>query len=317
MSRAGDGASLDGLAPEARISASRRERLKRRAAIASVSVAAVLIIGKAVAWLATGSVSMLSTLIDSLLDMAASVLNLFAIRQATQPADKEHRFGHGKAEPLAGLAQAAFIGGSAVFLLVHAGERLVDPAPVVNTMAGYGVMAVSIALTLALVTFQRSVVRKTGSLAISADSLHYRADLLTNLSVIAALIMSTQLGLPWADPIIALGIAAYILYSAWQILRQSFNLLMDHELPDVDRDRIREIARAHPGVIDVHDLRTRSSGTNTFIQLHLELDGNMTLLDAHTIADQVMGQIERAFPDAEVLIHEDPHGVAEQRAVFR
>lgn len=313
---AGDASRNDSRDDSRRGIRERGERLKRRAAVASVLVAAVLILAKAVAWLATGSVSILSTLIDSLLDMAASLVNLFAIRQAIQPADKEHRFGHGKAEPLAGLVQAAFIGGSAVFLLIEASERLVNPVAIGNTTLGFAVMGFSIVLTLGLVAFQRFVIRKTGSLAITADSVHYRADLLTNLSVIVALFVSTRLGISWADPVIALGIAAYILYSAWQILRQSFNLLMDRELPDHDRARIREIACAHPGVINVHDLRTRSSGTHTFIQFHLELDGNMTLIDAHTIADQVMRQVEQEFPDAEVLIHEDPFGVPERRAVF-
>jgi ferrous-iron efflux pump FieF len=279
-------------------------------------VATLLIVAKAAAWLTTGSISLLSTLIDSALDLAASLVNLIAIRQAIQPPDKEHRFGHGKAEPLAGLAQAGFVCGSAGFLLVHAGERLIRPAPINNTEVGYAVMALSIALTIGLVLYQRFVVRRTGSLAIGADSLHYSADLLTNISVIVALVLSTQFGWMWADPLTAIAISVFILCSAWKILKQSLNLLMDRELPDEDRERIRRIARSHPEVIDIHDLRTRSSGTHLFIQFHLELDGNMTLLDAHTIADQVMSQLERAFPDAEVLIHEDPHGVSERRASF-
>lgn len=292
------------------------DRLKRRAAVASVTVAMVLIAAKAAAWLTTGSVSLLSTLIDSALDLAASLINLIAIRQALQPADEEHRFGHGKAEPLAGLAQSGFVLGSAGFLLVHAGERLVRPTPVTNTEVGYAVMAMSIVLTMGLVLYQRFVVRRTGSLAISADSLHYSVDLLSNLGVMFALGLSSQFGWLWADPLVAIGIGLFILRSAWQILKQSLNLLMDRELPDEDRERIRRIARSHPEVIDIHDLRTRSSGTHVFIQFHLELDGNMTLLDAHTIADQVMNELERAFPDAEVLIHEDPHGISERRAVF-
>ncbi len=294
----------------------RLDRLKRRAAIASVTVATLLIVAKAAAWLTTGSISLLSTLIDSTLDLAISLVNLIAIRQAIQPPDKEHRFGHGKAEPLAGLAQAGFVVGSAGFLLVHASERLVRPAPISNTEVGYAVMVVSIVLTLGLVLYQRFVVRRTGSIAISADSLHYSVDLLTNMTVIGGLVLSTQFGWLWADPLIAMAIGVFILHSAWQILKQSLNLLMDRELPDEDRERIRRIARAHPEVIDIHDLRTRSSGTHLFIQFHLELDGNMTLLEAHTISDQVMRELERAFPDAEVLIHEDPHGIIERRAVF-
>jgi ferrous-iron efflux pump FieF len=292
------------------------DRLKRLAATASVAVATLLIVAKAGAWLVTGSVSLLSTLIDSALDLAASLVNLIAIRKAIQPPDREHRFGHGKAEPLAGLAQAGFVCGSAGFLLVQAGERLVRPAPISNSEVGYAVMALSITLTIGLVLYQRFVVRRTGSLAISADSLHYGADLLTNLSVIVALVLSTQVGWIWADPLMAIAIGLFILRSAWQILKQSLDLLMDRELPDEDRERIRRIARSHPEVIDIHDLRTRSSGTHVFIQFHLEMDGNMILLDAHTIADQVMGELERAFPDAEVLIHQDPHGISERRASF-
>ncbi len=292
------------------------DRLKRTAALASVGVASVLILAKTVAWLLTGSVSLLSTLVDSVLDLAASAVNLLAIRQALQPADREHRFGHGKAEPLAGLAQAAFVLGSAGFLVFEAGARLVSPAVVERTGVGLAVMGLSIALTFALVMFQRFVVRRTGSVAVSADSLHYSADLLTNLSVVIALILVGEFGLALADPVVALGVAGYLLFGAWRILRQSYDLLMDRELPDSDRQRINEIVSAHAGVIDMHDLRTRSSGTRTFIQFHLEMDGAMTLIDAHTIADQVMKDVERAFPGAEVLIHEDPHGIKERRASF-
>jgi ferrous-iron efflux pump FieF len=292
------------------------ERLKRLAAVAAVAVASVLIAAKTGAWLATGSVSLLSTLIDSMLDLAASLVNLFAIRHALQPADREHRFGHGKAEPLAGLAQAAFVSGSAAFLLFEAFQRLVHPVAITNTTFGIAVMAFSIVLTLGLVAFQRFVVRRTGSVAISADSLHYSADLLVNTSVVVALLLTVNLGWSAADPLFAIGIAVFILRGAWSIFRSSFDLLMDRELPDDERQQIREIATAHAGVISIHDLRTRSSGTQVFIQLHLEMDGSMPLLKAHEIAEEVMEEIERAFPDAEVLIHEDPFGVKERRARF-
>lgn len=291
-------------------------RLKKAAAIAAVSVAASLICAKAFAYFATGSVSLLSTLVDSLLDLAASMVNLIAIRHAAQPADKEHRFGHGKAEPLAGLGQSAFIAGSAIFLLVQAGERLVQRQPISNETIGIGVMLLSIILTLGLVLFQRWVVRRTNSLAIGADALHYRSDLLVNFGVIGALLLSTEFGWRLADPLFAIGVAIYILYSARQIFSASFNLLMDRELPEEDRARIKTIAVAHPSVISIHDLRTRYSGTQAFIQFHLELDGNLTLIDAHTIADAVMRDVQRAFPNAEVLIHEDPHGIPEARANF-
>lgn len=294
----------------------RAERLKRLAAIASVGVASALIAAKAGAWLATGAVSLLSTLMDSLLDLAASLINLIAVRHAAQPADREHRFGHGKAEPLAGLAQAAFIAGSAAFLLFQAGERLIRPAPIANSEVGIAVMVVSIVLTFGLVVFQRSVVRRTASVAIRSDSLHYQTDLLINLGVIVALFFGGRLGWRAADPIIAIGIGVYIILGVVEILKNSLALLMDRELPDAERARIRAIAQAHPGVIAVHDLRTRSSGTQAFIQFHLEMDGALTLLAAHAIAEAVMGEVQAAFPNAEVLIHEDPAGIDEPRAVF-
>jgi ferrous-iron efflux pump FieF len=292
------------------------DRLKRIAAIAAVAVAGTLIVGKGAAWFATGSVSVLSALIDSLVDLAASAINLLAIRQAIQPADREHRFGHGKAEALAGLAQAAFISGSAAFLMIQAGERLVHPVAVSNSEIGIAVMVLSMVLTLGLVVFQRFVVRRTRSVAIGADSLHYTADLLTNSGVIVSLLLAAELGWKAADPLFALGIGAVILHGVWQILRQSLDQLMDRELPEEDRARIREIVKAHPGVVDMHDLRTRSSGSYTFIQLHLELKADLSLRQAHEIADAVMADILRAYPQAEVLIHEDPYGVPEPRATF-
>ena len=291
--------------------------LMKLATYASVTVATVLIVTKAVAWVLTDSVSMLSTLIDSLLDVGASLVNLIAVRHALEPADREHRFGHGKAEALAGLAQAAFIGGSAMFLVVQAGERLINPRFVVNTEIGHGVMVLAIVLTIGLVVFQRYVVRKTGSIAITADSAHYQMDVLVNLSVIVSLLMVSEFGLVWADPAFAIAIAGYILWGAWQIGVASMNMLMDCELPDGDRQRIREIALAHPAVVGVHDLRTRSAGNQLFIQMHLEMNGDITLHDAHVISDQVEMSVMQVFPNAQVLIHEDPEGINEQRAVFR
>ncbi len=303
-------------ATESPVSAQRAASLMKLATYASVSVAVVLVVAKFAAWLATDSVSLLSTLIDSLLDAGASLINLLAVRQALQPADREHRFGHGKAEPLAGLAQAAFICGSAAFLLIEAGKRFIQPRDLENTEIGIAVMVFSIALTVVLVLFQRHVVRQTGSIAIGADSVHYRMDVLVNASVIVSLILATRLGWRWADPLFATAIAGYIVWGAAVIGRQALNLLMDRELPDAERQRIRQIVLAHPAVRDMHDLRTRSSGLQLFIQLHLEMDGTITLNQAHEISDQVEAEIERAYPKAEVIIHEDPEGVDEKRAAF-
>ncbi len=291
--------------------------LMRAAAIASVSVATVLIITKFAAWLMTDSVSLLSTLLDSFLDAAASLINLYAVHQALQPADREHRFGHGKAEPLASLAQAAFICGSAVLLLVQAGERLAHPRDVVNTEIGYAVMVFSIVLTIMLVIFQRYVVRKSGSIAIDADSLHYKTDVLINLGVMVSLFLSSYFAWQYADPLIAILIALYIVKGAWEIGNSALAILMDRELEDTDRQKIRDIVMAHKEVKGLHDLRTRSSGVHVFIQFHLELDGSMKLKEAHDISEEVEQELMDAFPNAEVIIHEDPEGVEEMRASFR
>ncbi len=302
---------------EPSLSAEASGRLMTLATFASVSVALVLIACKFGAWLATDSLSLLSTLIDSFLDAGASLINLLAVRRALQPADRHHRFGHGKAEPLAGLAQAAFIFGSAAFLLIQAWERIFHPRDIENTTIGYAVMAFAIFLTLILVLFQKYVVRRTGSVAISADSLHYQTDILINGSVILCLFLTAKLGWRYADPVFASGIAAYILWGAWRIGYGAFLLILDRELPDEDRQRIKEIVLANPDVRGLHDMRTRTSGQSTFIQLHLEMDGQLTLYKAHEIAEDVMMAVERAFPRAEVLVHEDPEGVAERRTIFK
>ena len=283
-------------------------RLMRLATAASVAVAATLLAAKLGAWVLTSSVSMLSSLVDSLMDMAASLINLWAVRHALVPADREHRFGHGKAEPLAGLGQSAFIAGSGIFLLIEAARRMVEPQPIDHSAIGIAVMVLSLGLTGAIVWLQTLVVRRTGSTAIAADSLHYRSDLLAGAAVIAGLVLAGYLGWLWADPLFALLVAAYILRSAWTIARRALDLLMDRELPDAQRERIRAIALGHPGVQGLHDLKTRSSGTQPFIQFHLVLAAELPLLEAHRIADAIEGREKLAFPGAEVIIHQDPAG---------
>ena len=288
-------------------------KLMRWATYASVAVAMILIVVKLGAWIATESVSLLSSLVDSLLDAGSSLINLLAIYHALQPADKEHRFGHGKAEALAGLAQAAFIAGSGVFVMLEAIDRLFNPRAINNGDFGIGVMVFSIALTSVLVLFQAYVVRKTGSIAISADSFHYRVDLLVNILVIVSLILSSYGGFLSADPLFAGAVVIYMAFGSWKIALKSLDELMDREFPDEERLRIREIAMAHPEVRDVHDMRTRKSGPYSFIQIHLEMNRNLTLMEAHVVSDEVMYKVEKAFPSAEVLIHQDPEGVEERR----
>lgn len=286
----------------------RTARLMKRATYASVSVAVLMIAVKFAAWVLMDSVSMLSSLLDSLLDGAASVLNLIAVRQAVTPADREHRFGHGKAEAIAGLGQAAFIAGSSAFLILQSIERFANPHAIPQSTLGVVVMLVSIAFTLALVTLQRFVTSRTRSLAIGADSLHYVGDLALNAGVIVALVLAGWFGWTIADPLIGLAIAGVIGWSAVQILRASYDELMDREFADADRDRIKQIVKQHNAVVSLHDLRTRHSGHRAFIQLHLELAPEMSLVDAHRISDEVEDALRLAFPDAEVLIHQDPAG---------
>ncbi|MBO6544560.1 MAG: cation diffusion facilitator family transporter [Alphaproteobacteria bacterium] len=282
--------------------------LMRRATYAAVLVAVALIGLKGGAFILTGSLAMLATLFDSMLDMAASVLNLFAVRAALTPADREHRFGHGKAEAMAGLGQAAIIVLSAVYIVFEAIERLLTPSPVTESAVGVIVTVIAIALTLGLVAFQTKVVRETNSLAIAADSIHYKGDLLMNLAVIAALVLSVFPGFSWADPVFGLLIAAFIVLSAVAIVREAVRQLMDHEMPEEDRERIRAIVLADKDVVNMHDLRTRMAGNQGFIQFHLELDGGMTLDQAHVIADRVELAVQKAFPGSEVISHQDPVG---------
>ena len=287
--------------------------LRRRATYASVAVALTLIVAKLTAYLFTESVSILSSLIDSSSDLLASLVTLFGVRVALRPPDRTHRYGHGKAEPLAALAQAAFVTGSAVFLSYEAINRLINPQPIQEGAAGIAVMILSIVLTIGLVAFQRRVIRRTGSLAIGADSLPYSGDLFMNLAVIAALLITSVTGIGLVDPIFALGIAAFLVFGATRIARGSLDTLMDRELPPADRKRIREIVMAHPATRDMHDLRTRNAGNTVFIELHLELDSHLTLAAAHDITDNVESQIMAAFPQAEVLVHQEPHGLSDER----
>jgi ferrous-iron efflux pump FieF len=284
-------------------------RLMRRATLFSLSVGILLVALKTGAWLFTGSLSIMSSLADSMLDVIASALNFVAVRYALQPPDREHRFGHGKAEELATLAQSTFICGSGVFLVIEGIKRLISPEPVHNNAVGLEVMAVSILLTLALIFYQRYVVRKTASSAIAADAVHYAADFLTNAGVIAALILSSAWGWTSADPLVAIGIAGYIIWSAFSIGSKAFQNLMDHEFSDEDRLKIAQIVRAYPEALGLHDLRTRKSGIYRFIQFHLDLSGDITLKRAHEISDNVEDLLLVAFPNTEILIHQDPlHG---------
>lgn len=281
------------------------KRLLRLATRASVAVASILVVSKALAWWLSGSVSLLAGLTDSALDAVASFLNLLAVHYALRPADDDHRFGHGKAEALAGIAQALFIGGSAVLIALQALERLRNPQPLGDTAIGIGVMLLSLVLTVALLAVQRKVIRATGSTAVRADSLHYRSDLLLNGSILLALLLA-RFGWPQLDALFGLGIALYILWSALQIARESTAILMDKELPvDVSEDMASRVL-AIEGVLGVHDLRTRVSGNQWFVQLHIELPGQLPLHHAHGLCVQASQVIRQQYPKADVMVHADP-----------
>ena len=282
------------------------QKLVRMAGYASSGTAIMLIIVKSWAWSLSDSIALLSSLVDSLIDAFVSILTLFAIKHAQSPADEEHRFGHGKAEALAALAQSAFITASALLLMLHAVGRLYQPQSMKSTNMGLIIMGVSIIATIILIAFQRYVILKSNSIAIKADSMHYVTDLVTNSAVIIALILTGILGWVYADPIIGGLIAIYILKSAWSIGREALNMLMDSELPEEMRDKIKNIAIEHKKVLGIHDLRTRQSGSDYFIQLHLELPDDLSLLEAHHIADNVENEIIKNFTNAEVIVHQDP-----------
>ncbi|GHS83733.1 iron transporter [Pseudomonas putida] len=287
------------------ITPAEHQRLLRLATRASLAVASILVVSKALAWWLSGSVSLLAGLTDSALDAVASFLNLLAVHYALRPADDDHRFGHGKAEALAGMAQALFIGVSAVLIGVQAVERLQTPQPLGDTGVGIAVMLLSLALTVALLALQHKVIRLTGSTAVRADSLHYRSDLLLNGSILLALLL-TQFGWSQLDALFGLGIAFYILWSALQIARESTAILMDKELPGDVGEAMSALVLAIPGVKGVHDVRTRVSGNQWFVQLHLELPGELALHEAHSLCVAASEVIRQRYPQADVMVHADP-----------
>ncbi|MFT5790261.1 divalent metal cation transporter FieF [Shewanella sp. Choline-02u-19] len=272
---------------------------------AAVATALTLITIKLAAWMYSGSASMLASLTDSFADALASIVNFIAIRYAIVPADQDHRYGHGKAEPLAALAQSAFILGSAFLLLFHGGERLINPIEVKHATLGVIVSIIAIVLTFALVMLQKRALAATSSTIVEADALHYKSDLFLNAAVLLALVLS-QYGWWWADGLFAVLIALFIGQQAIGLAYKSVQSLLDRELDDETRDKITEIAILDLQVRGIHDLRTRESGKTMFIQFHLELDGSLSLEQAHTIAVETSIRIRREFNYAEVIIHQDP-----------
>lgn len=292
-----------------------QKRLMRLGAAAAVAVALVLIAAKGYAFTKTGSVALLGSLTDSALDFMASLINLFAIRAALVPPDAEHRFGHGKAEAIAGLFQTALIFGSAVFLVWRSGLRIMNPVPLEQADLGVAVSILAIVLTFGLVVFQKRVIAKTGSVAITADRLHYVGDLLLNSAVIAALLLSAMWGFHAVDGYFGIGIAIYIAWNAWTIAKTSIDMLMDREFTLTEREEIFNLVMGNPDVKGLHDLKTRRSGLTSFIQMHIELDPKMSLMQAHAVGDEVEATVGEVFDNAEIIIHTDPLGLEEMETV--
>ncbi|CAH9059469.1 Ferrous-iron efflux pump FieF [Pseudoalteromonas haloplanktis] len=278
----------------------------KASSIVTMVMVSLMIATKAWAWLASGSASMLGSLTDSLMDITATLMSFLVLSYALRPADDDHRFGHGKAEALAGLGQAAFIAGSGCLLMFHGIERLINPVELSHSLLGVWVSIFAIACTLVIVYVQNKVVKHTESIAIKADSVHYKGDLILNAAVLLAILLAYY-GVLYADPLFAIGVAGYLLYNSWDIATESASHLMDKELPDEEKQSIFEIARNHNDVYGVHGIRTRQGGKVKFIQLHLELDDNLPLIRAHKVADEVELMITQQFEsEVDILIHLDP-----------
>lgn len=297
--------SLSAASPETRAAT-------QRVALLSVATAAILIVVKAIAWQASGSVAILASLSDSALDLVASLITVYAVRYAAEPPDAEHRFGHGKAEAFSSLMQGGLVFASGALVGREAINAWLHPQPVEHGLAGVAVMAISIVLTFALITAQTRVVKVSGSIAISGDRAHYAADLASNAVALVGVGAAAWLGLPWVDAAAGLIVALWLIWGAVGVFREASHQLMDRELPDEDREKIVALVTADPKVLGVHQLRTRASGPYVHIQMHADLAGDISLADAHAIIVAAENRVLDAFPAADLIIHGDPRGLAEK-----
>lgn len=295
------------------VDAHQRGKLTQRAAIASMAVAVLLLVAKAIAAAETGSVAVLGSLADTALDLLASLITLLGVRWAALPADEEHRFGHGKAEALSALFQGMIIMAAAGGIAWEALRRLLRPVsgaglPTSGTELGIAVSILAMGLSLMLIAYQRRVIVRTGSLAIRTDTLHYMSDMMLNLSVIAALVLDRYWGIAGADALFGLAISLWLVRGAWVSVSCAVDNLMDREWSVEDRRHFLDVALRHPELRGIHDMRTRTSGPERFVQFHVSVDPDMTVRRAHEVMDQVEADLHRNFPDVEILIHTDPYG---------
>jgi len=293
-----------------------KEALIKAASIASLFVSSTLIVIKYYGWTETDSISLLGSLADSLMDFLASIFVFIAISFSLLPADEKHRFGYGKSEGLVVFIQSLLIGVSGLYVFSEAIQRFFHPIKINQPSIAIWIIVVSIVLSIGLIIFQKYVVKISKSKAIESDQYHYLTDLYINISVLISILISGWTTYLFVDSLIGLIIALFVIYSALGLLKKSFKILLDQELPSSDRDQIKAIALTHPEVLGFHDLRTRDAGRNYVIQFHLELDPQMSLLNSHEIIEEVMEKVLDAFPDAEIIVHSDPLGVEEKRDPF-
>lgn len=289
--------------------------LNRSAAFASIAVAVLLVVLKGYAAWSTGSTAMLGSLADTALDLVASLATLAGVWIAARPSDRNHRFGHGKAEALAAFAQVVLISISALGIAARAIEQMLGDQRTAAAEEGIGVSLIAMAATLALLAWQRHVIRRTGSLAIATDHVHYQSDLLLNLAVIAALALDQYAGLSGADPLFGLAIALWLGWGAWNASHRAVEQLMDREWPEEKKAHFLEVVARHPQLKGVHDMRTRTSGSRDFVQFHVWVDPEMTVRRAHQVMDEVEAKLRAEFPDVEILIHPDPEGLVDEQGV--
>jgi ferrous-iron efflux pump FieF len=288
-------------------------QVKTWATSAALIMACSLVGLKTLGYFATDSISLLSSLLDSASDIVASLGTYIGVRTALRPADEDHRFGHGKAEAMSALGTAAFVLGSASFLVIEAVSRLIERQTINFNSIGVGIMVISMLATYALIWFQGYAVKRTKSTAIAADSVHYTADFASNGAVIVALLLTGWTGLTFIDSFAGIAIAIFLVAKVVPVARQAVDMLMDKELAEADRERILALAKAHPMVKGVHDLRTRQSGADVFVELHIEFDPELSLKKAHAVGMQIESAVKGAYVGADVIIHFDPEGVEEHR----
>lgn len=290
-----------------------QNKLKRAASAASVALAAALTLLKVAAAVYTGSLAVLSSMIDSLADIFASSITFVAVKFASMQATDDHRYGFGKAEAISALVQSAFVSGSGIFVLYDGIMRLFMRKTVGDPDFGIVVMVISLAATTALILFQKYVAKRTNSLAIAADSAHYTVDVVTNLAIIATLVVVKFWGIYWFDTVTALAVAGYLLLNAYKLACGAVSVLTDAELSDDIRKKVCRIVMENPFSQGIHDLRTRDLGGAYMFEFHLELDGDLPLSAAHEMTETVEDNLLDEFPNAQIIIHQDPVGVKEDR----